>query len=355
MRLKNLTQFIFSTTFKSETKNVNINFKTMNKSDIASIGLIAIAVVIVLRTIFMKQEAIISTVDDNKATVSGDVKIEINKTKVVADGKDYAYISLTLYDNQRNPILGSHIVVTSNRGAKDFLYGSINGSVRSNTDLGGHGFFSVSSKTEGVSKISIKGKNIDEVNQEITFIKPKSDDLLKIYPNGTLMRFSVYPRIWRIIGGKKYIVPTVNVFNVYGFDWNKVVTEYNPDIIDAYPDVDLVMEKEGTKVYQLVGCLGRNCNGPTRKHWIPSTELFAGYELSQDEIVEVSKEEIDSYPRISLITVSDSNDIYYLTEEGQKRLIPSPEIFASHEYDWRDVLFISNDELIKYPKGEPIE
>ena len=306
-------------------------------------------------SVFVKAEEDAPVVNSNETVVPNNIEVEINKSTVIANGKDYAYISVTLYDNQQNPVADIPIVITSDREAKDFLYRSVSGSIRLNTDPHGRAHFSVTSETEGISQISIQGKNTNMVNQKITFIKPESNISLKIHPNGTLMRFSVYPRIWQTIEGRKHIIPTADVFNAYKFDWNKIVTEYNPNVIDAYPNIDLIREKGGIKIYQLIGCLGRYGYRIPQKHWIPSPELFAKYEFSWDEVIEVSKEEIDLYPRVSLITVSDSNNIYYLTEEGQRRLIPNPEIFTSYGYEWNDILFISDDEFIKYPKGEPIE
>lgn len=335
----------------------------MKKSNIISIGAVVFIFALILGYVAFIKPKVGEPVQapevnnsKNKVIVSGNLKIKTNKTTVTANGRDSAYIFLELYDDQKDPIANRHIIITSDRGVKDLFYRSVSGSIRLNTDPHGSEFFSVSSKNEGVSKINIKGENINEVNQEITFIKPKSNTLLKIHPDGTLVRFSVYPKIWRIIGDKKHAVPTVNVFDAYGFERNKIVIEYDPKIIDAYSDVDLIKEKGKTKIYQLVnGCLGKNCDALPQKHWIPSTELFTKYEFSWDDIIEVSKEEIDSYPRVSLITVSSSNNIYYLTEEGQKRLIPNPEIFISRGYEWDNILFISEDEFIEYSEGKPLE
>ena len=52
-----------------------------------------------------------------------------------------------------------------------------------------------------------------------------------------------------------------------------------------------------------------------------------------------------------LVKTADSPDIYYLTENGSKELIPSPEVFQNRSFKWPDVITIPSAELNAYQEA----
>lgn len=106
------------------------------------------------------------------------------------------------------------------------------------------------------------------------------------------------------------------------------------------PPYLLVKLEDKPSVYQVVS---------NKKHWVPNPETFNSYGFRWDSIKIVSRQELDSYPRVKLIKTSISPEVYYLTQSGMKRWLPNPEIFLSYGNRWQDIFIINQTELNSYP------
>jgi len=104
-------------------------------------------------------------------------------------------------------------------------------------------------------------------------------------------------------------------------------------------DAELLRATNGYKVYEIK-------NG--KRHWIPTAEIFSAHNFDWNNIQIVSESQLNSYPRAKLIRATGDKKVYYLTESGMVRHIPSPEVFNSYGNNWEDIFEVSPDELNTY-------
>jgi hypothetical protein len=112
-----------------------------------------------------------------------------------------------------------------------------------------------------------------------------------------------------------------------------------PEGVSPLIDTDLIRASRGYKVYEIK-------NG--KRHWIPTAEVFNAHNFNWNEIQIVSEDQLNSYPRAKLLRATDDKKVYYLTESGMVRHIPSPEVFNSYGNNWEDIFEVSPEELRIY-------
>ena len=99
----------------------------------------------------------------------------------------------------------------------------------------------------------------------------------------------------------------------------------------------------------------------SEKYWIPSEAIFNSYEYNWDDIIVISQSELDFYGSggsISLaensLVISDLGPRVYIVKNNKIHWIPSEAIFNSHEYEWNKILKISNSLILSYEVGADI-
>jgi hypothetical protein len=118
------------------------------------------------------------------------------------------------------------------------------------------------------------------------------------------------------------------------------------------PDGALIMARNGYKVYRIVNC---------QKEWIETYEEFISRGYSYDNVEKVDQSIVDFYidyqdeKRTKLIKANNSPMVYYITEFGAKRHIPTMEIFNSYGNKWEDVAEFYSDYLEQYEFNDLIK
>ncbi|MEK7137998.1 MAG: hypothetical protein AAB787_00670 [Patescibacteria group bacterium] len=108
--------------------------------------------------------------------------------------------------------------------------------------------------------------------------------------------------------------------------------------------INLVSVPNSQEIYELV-------NG--QKHPFPSFSIYYDYGYTLDMIQPISQEQLDKYPRASLVKVKGNSKIYYLTEGGMvRRVINTNKIFEIYGDRKEDVITISRKEFNYYPTNE---
>jgi len=92
-----------------------------------------------------------------------------------------------------------------------------------------------------------------------------------------------------------------------------------------------------------------------KRHWIPNPEIFAMYNLNWSNIKEVTVEEFNSFPRVKLLRAIGDEKVYYLTESGMLRHIPSAETFLSYGNKWADIVDVDAREIAAYSINDLIK
>lgn len=112
------------------------------------------------------------------------------------------------------------------------------------------------------------------------------------------------------------------MFETLGYKWTAIteITKETLKTISDYED-NLIRAINDYKVYLVV-------NG-VKRH-IPNPEIFMDYGFSWSDVKDVPQTAIDKYSRGYLIRESRQGTIYYLSSNGVKKWIRSPEIFNSY-------------------------
>jgi len=83
--------------------------------------------------------------------------------------------------------------------------------------------------------------------------------------------------------------------------------------------------------------------------------VFVRYEVAPPsvnnppaEVQEVTKSEVEVYPRLYLVRVAGKEKVYYITEGGLKKWIQNIDIFNSYNNKWEDVTIVSSTVLAQY-------
>jgi hypothetical protein len=89
-----------------------------------------------------------------------------------------------------------------------------------------------------------------------------------------------------------------------------------------------------------------NGNGTTDKIYIDYIKLRKNVQNTADSLVRW-------HPDGTLVKVANNPDVYFL-EKGKKRLIPDEATFVANNFDWLNIITISDTELNGYSLGVPL-
>jgi len=108
--------------------------------------------------------------------------------------------------------------------------------------------------------------------------------------------------------------------------------------------VNLVRVKGGSEIYEIVG---------GKKHLIPTMDIFFDYGFKLEWIQDITQYQLDKFPRVKLMCIAgDKKKTYYFTEGGMIRLIPDENIFNSYGDREEDIIVISEKEFNYYPQNQ---
>lgn len=108
--------------------------------------------------------------------------------------------------------------------------------------------------------------------------------------------------------------------------------------------VNLVRIKGKEEIYEIVG---------GKKHLLPTVDIFFDYGFKIEWVQNVTQKQLDKFPRIKLMQVtSDKKKTYYFTEGGMIRLIPDKNAFNSYGDREEDIIVISKKEFNFYPHNQ---
>lgn len=109
--------------------------------------------------------------------------------------------------------------------------------------------------------------------------------------------------------------------------------------------VVLVKAPNHPEIYRIIG---------GKKFLIPNDTVFDSYGYLQSDIKTMSWSKIQSYPRVKLIKFDGHAEVYYLTERGMTRVIPNETIFNSYADNGEDIVIVNKIEFSMYPQNKYI-
>ncbi len=108
--------------------------------------------------------------------------------------------------------------------------------------------------------------------------------------------------------------------------------------------VNLVRVKNQPEIYEIVG---------GKKHLIPTMDIFYDYGFKLEWVQDITQKQLNKYPRIMLMQVTgDKKKTYYFTEGGMIRLVPDKNVFNSYGDREEDIIIISKKEFNFYPQNQ---
>lgn len=109
-------------------------------------------------------------------------------------------------------------------------------------------------------------------------------------------------------------------------------------------DIVLVRVIGQTEIYEIIG---------GKKHLIPTKDIFYDYGFRDELIQNITAKELNKYPRVKLMKVEgDTKKKYYLTEGQMVRIIPNKKISDSYGDREEDIIVISKKEFNYYPSNQ---
>jgi len=185
---------------------------------------------------------------------------------------------------------------------------------------------------------------------QLPAVRSTSQSKYNQYTSYKLYKTSSSPTVYLIdvSQNKKFPIPSLEMFNSWGFSWDRVetVSESLLNNIPAGPTVTN-LAKAGLTIYLID-------NG--QKKGIPTPAIFNSWGFVQEKVVYYSNDLINLIPTGPTVTnlAKGSSAAAYLVENGQKRWIPNPTIFSSWNFSWVNVRTYSDDLINSLPSGPTV-
>jgi len=127
-------------------------------------------------------------------------------------------------------------------------------------------------------------------------------------------------------------------------DSNLTATIYNSGSKNKRSDIVLVRVRGQAEIYEIIG---------GKKHLIPTKDIFYDYGFRDELIQNITAEELSRYSRVKLVKKEgDTKKTFYLTEGQMLRQIPNKKVSDSYGDREEDVVVISKKEFNFYPQNQ---
>jgi hypothetical protein len=262
------------------------------------------------------------------ASVSGPTSVEVNKV--------YTYTFTTQSNTQ-----DSYLIYKVNWGDNSVTQdsGSNGGSKTFTHSWTSSGIYTITFTATSPSNASVYNIGTLAVKVSAT-TEPPAD---QCFPDDTLIKLPDDSKVYVIRDCKKEWIETAEEFKQEGYKWEDV-KEVNSSVIQAYSDylqatANLLRAIGQQKVYRVIN---------DKILWVPTIAAFNTQGLKWEDIQNVNESTINQYSRLKLVRVKGDPKVYYLTESGLKRWIPTAEIFNSYNNKWEDVAELESKDVNGY-------
>ena len=180
------------------------------------------------------------------------------------------------------------------------------------------------------------------------------------FSDGTLIKVKDNSKIYLIDQQRRRLLKvSSSEFKKLGFS-QELVKEVSPSQLNFYqlglpvvcpPENKLFQSEKDRKIY-----LTKNC----RKHWFPSQQTFQYLKYSKEKVKIISGEQLEQYLDGGFVKYPDGTLLkgdgpeIYLIKQGQRKLIPSFQLFQKLGFRSSQIIHISSDEISLYPLSQPV-
>jgi len=165
------------------------------------------------------------------------------------------------------------------------------------------------------------------------------------FVDGTLVKSSDRPAVYFIVNGKRKHIPSPQIFESRGYAWENIRTAGKEEL-ERVPEIKLLKTAGDPNLYYAENLQKRVMN---------SEEVLTSYGLVKNDAFAVERREIDAYPAARLLKRGDDEKVYYVTQSGTRRHIPSAQVFESYGNKWYNIVTVTYKELVSYPINSAIK
>ncbi|MFH0852164.1 MAG: N-acetylmuramoyl-L-alanine amidase [bacterium] len=215
--------------------------------------------------------------------------------------------------------------------------------------------------------LSITAKQFSALGFGWANVKQVMESELALYPNGSPIVYGpdkellkdASGRVYYIENGRKRWVTSGGLFGALGLQWKKV-----KDKTDEYMSTVL----EGANMSYPSGTLAK-ASGPTIyliedgvKREFLSDRSFSALGYQKSKIISVTDDELSLYPSGSFVPYksgtlarSQNESTIWRLSGNEKQSFVSAEEFLNLGYQWKNVIFVSGEELVRYASGGDVK
>lgn len=187
-------------------------------------------------------------------------------------------------------------------------------------------------------------------NQLNAFLNPQ----IKKFPDNTLVKSENRDRVYLLEKNKRRAILSQQLFEIRKYNWNNIVSLSDRNLAVyslvsplTYPDGSLI-KGPGPEVYLV--------ENEKRRH-ITSPALFQNKNFNWKNIIKISEEELLAHQIGESLFFNDNtlikgtNPEVYLIKSQKRHWIKTAEVFLGLGYNWRNIIELSQNELNKYALG----
>lgn len=187
----------------------------------------------------------------------------------------------------------------------------------------------------------------------------------KILPDGTLVKTSGNEKVYLIENGQKKWIVDSATFVSRGYKWSDIL---------IISETELKIYSEGVNIKMDVAIADKTLikgAGPeiylienSQRRWIKDEYTFSSYGFDWKQVVTLTNQELLQYAEGETLSkntfangalIKGSGPMVYMIENGQKRWITSPEAFNRNRFNWSSVVMVSEREISFYGSGPNID
>jgi hypothetical protein len=162
-----------------------------------------------------------------------------------------------------------------------------------------------------------------------------------------LVRVKGWSEIYEIVGGKKHLIPTMDIFYDYGFkiEWVQDITQKQLDKFSRIKLMQVVGDKKKTYYFTEGGMI----------RLTPDKNVFSSYGDREEDVIVISKKEFNYYPQNQFVFLENplNRDVFQIVQGKTKRYI-TPQAVKRMRIDFEQIAPINQIELAAYKTDKPI-
>jgi len=184
------------------------------------------------------------------------------------------------------------------------------------------------------------------------FLEAYAPQVPNYLAEGRLVSDRSHPKIYVEHGGGRFFIPSPDEFNANGYDWNSVLGAQDGSMahLSTWPaNGTLVRERTHPEIYVVHG---------GKAFLIPSSDVFNALGLDWNAVKPIPDGSVGglrAVPYDGMLLKEMSSAAMYVMENGKLRGIPSAQEFERRNFNWNLIGVVPDGGLAGIPVGDNLE